>query len=206
MFWYGLVMLFVGGSFFSYLVDGRSGFGSTLLVESVNKTDTAIAVKSLTGFVPDKYGETTYALDEAQQLMIGGVETAAYQNIVYPNTQSVGCTTGGRTIPAPCIYLSRSDAVEHSEGEHAYNANSAALNEFVGFRVGQKSTSFGILTFPFQAAGAIGTFIAKVLLWDWSYLEGNAVYIKWFLLYPLSAAVIVALLKLFTDAASIFSL
>lgn len=208
MLWYGIVVLFVGGTIFSYVTDGRSGIGSTETRTHVGVGYWAIPVGSLAGFVPEKYGELYVEMDEPGQLSVGGSEVMEYIAGVYVNGHADwSCVTpGNHTLPAPCLIVRRSDPVEHAAGTYIYNENAAALNEFVGFRIAQRDTPFGALTFPFHAAGAIASFVGKVLLWDWQFLEGNAVYLKWFLCWPLSAMLIFAIVKLFIDAASIFSL
>lgn len=212
MLWYGIVVLFVGGTIFSYVTDGRSGIGSSETRTFVGVGYWAIPVGSLAGFVPEDYGQTYVEMEEPGELSVGGTEIMEYLAGVYVNPASASdstwrcATPDGHALPAPCLLVRRSDPVEHPAGTYVYNENAAALNEFVGFRLAQRDTPFGALLFPFHAAGAIGSFVGKVLLWDWQFLEGNAVYFKWFLCWPLSAMLIFAIVKLFIDAASIFSL
>lgn len=207
MLWYGIVMLFVGGTVFSYMVDGRSGIGSTETTAFVGVGYWAIPVASLSGFVPEVYGETHVVLEEKAELSVGE-ERMDYVAGVYVNGDSYyTCQSPARlTLPAPCIFVQRTDPAEHSPGTTVQNEAAGALNEFIGFRTAERDTVVGTLTFPFQMVGAIGAFLGKVLLWDWNFLEGNAVYVKWFLLWPLSAMTVFAIIRLLIDAASIFSL
>ena len=208
MLWYGLVMLFVGGTVFSAVVDGRSGIGTTETSAFVGVGYWAVPVHSLSGFVPEVYGELYVEMEEPEELQVGGTEVMTYVAGVYANGHSYWtCETPARTeMPAPCLIVRRTDPVEHAAGEYVYNESASALNEFVGFRIAERDTVIGKLTFPFYMAGAIAKFVGRALIWDWGFLDGNAVYFKWFLLWPLSAAVVFAIVKLLIDAASIFSL
>lgn len=208
MLWYGIICLFVGGTLFSYAADGRSGFGSTVLTASVSATDWAMPVSSLTGFVPDTHGVTHVELDEPGQLEIAGSEMMEYTGGAYaPGEAAWACVDStGQAQPYPCLIVRRNSPQPHEVGAHVYNENSAAINEFVGFRIGEQETPFGAIAFPFQLAGALADFIGKVVLWDYSFLEGNAVYFKWLICWPLSGMVIIAIIKLLVDASSIFNL
>ena len=206
MLWYGAVMLFVGGTVFSYVVDGRSGVGSTLVTAPVTVDYWVIPVQSLSGFVPEKYGVTYVEMEEPGELIVGGSETMEYIAGVYVNGDSYwSCRTpAGHSAPAPCLFVQRDDPVEHAAGEYVYNENAAALNEFVGFRMAERQEGLGVITLPLQMIGAVGSFVGKVIIWDWTFLEGNAQYFKWFLLWPLSAMLVVAIIRLALDAIGIF--
>ena len=208
MLWYGIVSLFVAGTVFSYMLDGRSGIGSTETTTAVGVGYWAIPVRSLSGFVPETYGEVFVEMDEPGELVVGGTEKMTYIAGVFAAGHSYWkCQSDAlRSLPTPCLIVQRSEPVEHEAGEYVHNENAAALNDFIGFRVAERDTTVGKLTFPFHAAGAIIGFIGKVVIWDWNFLEGNAAYVKWFLLWPLSAMTIFAVIRLLIDAASIFSL
>lgn len=206
MLWYGIICLWIGGTVFSYVADGRTGLGSTITTTAISPTSWVIPVQSLSGFVPDKYGEDYIELDRPNDLVVGGTEGMKYTAGVWTNRDPLWrCQIAEKVLaPPPCLIVERDEPVAHSVGEHVFNENASALNDFIGFRVGQSDTPLGALTFPFQALGAIGGFLVKVLIWDWTWLEGNMFYFRLFVLIPLNGMVIVAALRLYSEATSLF--
>lgn len=207
MLWYGVVMLFVGGTIFSYVVDGYSGVGSTRVTAPVDVGYWVIPVETLSGFVPEKYGQTHVEMEAPVTLAVGDTETMEYIAGIYVNGDDYWtcATPEGRKLPAPCLFVHRSEPVVHAVGEYVYNDNAAAINEFIGFRMAEREEGFGAIALPFQMVGAISSFVVKVMIWDWQFLEGNAQYFKWFLLWPLSAMLVVASIRLALDTIGIFS-
>ena len=201
MLWYGIVMLFVGGTIFSYAADGRTGIGSTSAQTYIQAEDWMASVHSLDGFAPVASGAGRMEMDEPGRVVIGG-ESAEFTAVIYTNgaTADAKCRRANSyEIAAPCLILRRDKPEKHARGTPIFNENAAALDKFLRFRIADRNTALGVIAFPFAAVGAMTEFVAKFLLWDYTFFEGNALYFKWFFCWPLSAMLIIALLRIFMD-------
>tara|TARA_Y100000310_G_C20407357_1_gene680285 strand:+ start:97 stop:675 length:579 start_codon:yes stop_codon:yes gene_type:complete len=191
MLWYGIMFLFVTGSMFSFLIDGRSGIAATTLSAAVNTADLYLPITSSNGFASS---DTRVFIED--------------EEIAYDSIQT---TIDGNCAAQPCLVVSSSgrgyndtEAASHASGIKVLSETAGLVNQGISFRVGNVDTTWGKLTFPFQAISALAKFVGKAILWDYSFLEGNAIYFKLVLLYPLSMMMVIALLRIFTDAASRF--
>jgi hypothetical protein len=193
MLWYGIMFLFVTGSMFSFLMDGQSGIYSTRINSSfVTATTRYIPIVSTNGFPAS---DSRVFIED---------EEIAYDAI---NTTPGGCPG----MNPPCLDTGTdgrgyngTEATAHPVGTKVLSETAGLINQGISFRVGDVDTTWGKVTFPFQAVGALAKFVGKAILWDYSFLEGNAIYFKLVLLYPLSMMMIIALLRIFVDAASRF--
>lgn len=190
MFWYGISMLFILFTLFAHLIEGESGIGSARTTHPVAVSDTVIHVSSLSGF-PNRMASARVG---GEDISYAGTGTSA----------SDGCTE-----EPPCLLMvSRGTAAAaHAEGTPVLTEAAADLNSVAAFRIGEVDSIWGTLTYPFQLAGVFGRFVAKTVVWDYDFLEGGlGLWVKIIILYPLSAATVFALLRLFVDAASILGL
>ena len=192
MLWYGIMFLFVTGSMFSFLLDGRSGVAATTLTAAITDVSDYIPISSSSGFASS---DTRVFIED---------EEISYDSI-YTTTDSY-CSA------QPCLVVSsggrgynETEASSHSSGIKVLSETAGLINQGITFRVGNVDTLWGKITFPFQGIGALAKFVAKAIIWDYSFLEGNAIYFKLVLLYPLSMLMVVALVRLFVDAASRFT-
>ena len=195
MFWYGVVFLFTIGQIFSFAIDAGSGIAGTTLTAAIAADDRYIPIASAGGF-----------LDSDERVFLRG-EELSYESI---KTADADCGE----FDAPCLDtgedaagrgINGTKASTHPTGSKVMTEGPGLLNEVVTFRVGSIDSAFGIITFPFKAAGALLKFLAKMVIWDFAFLSGNGVYLKFILLYPLSAAAVLAFLKMSTDAISRFT-
>lgn len=171
----GLTTLFVSLTFLSFIVDeGISGLVTTTLSASVTKDATTLLVTSTSGFLA-----VDYVFVESEKICHTG-KTA---------TSLTGLTRGCRG----------SKASTHSQGSRVYNETTGVLNEIVGYNVAEVMSTAG----PFKAItlvpSMLGHAIPKLIGWDYAYLEGDLfglplAYLKYFILYPISAAFSIGLL------------
>lgn len=189
MLWYGVTFLYVLMTMFSFMIDGQSGFYSSELRATLGSDGTVIDVT-----------ETIDLPFDSNMVMTIGNEKMI---VVAP---SEGCAA-----PKTCFHtvqrgIDETTATQHPAGSRIYSERAGALNDIVAFRVAEADTVWGKIKFPFQAANAYTGLVAKVVSWDYSYLDGNGIYFKLIFFYPLSALMVFALARMFTDALSILGL
>lgn len=66
------------------------------------------------------------------------------------------------------------------------------MNSLTGYTTVEISES-GILMLPKVAYGFFTEGLPKLIMWDYSFLQGEAEAFKWFILYPISAGVVYAM-------------
>ena len=187
MLWYGAIFLFITGTMFSFMMDGVSGLQATNLSASVSATSQYIPVTSVSGFKASDV-----------RLMVGNEEMS------YTSLNTAPGTCGSESPPCFDTGIlgwgyNETTAAAHSAGARAYSESTGLLNEMVAFRTGEIGTAVGTITFPITAAKAFGKFMAKAVMWDYSFLEGNGIYIKMIFLYPLSGMMVLAFARLFSQ-------
>jgi hypothetical protein len=185
----GIITLFVVMTTISFAMDGESGIAATTLSATIDENDTTITVASTTGFLDVDY-------------LIIGEENLCYTAVI-ANTFT-GITRG----------CNNTEPNDHVAGTRVYNEATGLLNTLVGFNIAEAMSSVGVLKVPFMLAGAIPRAFAKIISWDYSYLEGTLwsfplFYIKLILLYPLSAGFMISfiliMVNVFMGIARIFS-
>ena len=75
------------------------------------------------------------------------------------------------------------------------------VNELTGYTALQIQGS-GLWAIPKQISGFMTHGLPKLIMWDYSFLEGNAALFKWVVLYPISAGVVWGLAQVFIPAIS----
>jgi hypothetical protein len=168
-------------------MEGESGLATTQLTASVTETSRYLPIASAQGFL---------AADDRVFIRDEEIE---YFRIT--NTASSTCPA------APCLDtqvegrgFNDTNAASHANGTRVMNITSGLINQAVAFRVGNTDTIVGKITFPFMAGWALIKFFGRVLIWDYQWMDGNGVYFKYILFYPLSIMVIVGLIRLLRSA------
>ncbi len=178
-----LGFLYISGTIFSMALEGEQAFVSTDLSSAITATTLFIPLDSASGFA------------SSDDRMFIGDEEIAYDSI---QTTDDGNCTGSVN---PCLVLTADDrgrnsteAAAHASGSRVFTQSAGLLNQVVAFKVGNTDSIIGKVSLPFQATWALIKFFAKIIMWDWSFLEGNGIWIKLFLLYPLSMAIVLNLI------------
>lgn len=169
----GFVFAFVMMTVISFNLEGEGGIAATHLTANTTDDATSITVLSTQGFL------------DADALFIGG-EVVCYTSITA--TTFDGLTRGCRDTSAE----------DHNVNDRVYNEASGALNSVVGFNIAETMATAGALRVIASVPGMLFHAVPKLVTWDYAYLDGDLfglplAYVKYILLYPLSAGFIFAL-------------
>ena len=82
------------------------------------------------------------------------------------------------------------------QGEFFAESQQQVMNSVIGFNLIESVAEAGILKIPFVLAGFFLS-ILRMLLWDYSYLEGSMSIVKYLFLYPISAGIVWGLSSIF---------
>ena len=185
-----LGFLFIGGNIFSMALEGEQAFVSTDISPAITATALFIPLGSASGFA------------SSDDRMFIGDEEIRYDSI---QTTDDGNCTGSVN---PCLVLTSddrgrnsTDAVAHATGSRVYTQSAGLLNQVVAFKVGNVESTLGPIGVMIQATKALVSFFAKLVTWNYAFLEGNGIWIKLFLLYPLSMAIVLNLIVMLRGTA-----
>ena len=171
------VFTFISITILASIVDGHTGVATTTLTAALTKDDSTVSVHRTQGF-------------PSSGVLIIDAETICYSGTT--STTFIGLTRGCRDTAA----------TEHGLSPRVYSQASGLLNTLVGFDIGKAFSDGGafgfvkgiwtsLLNFPnFVAA------VAKMVMWDYSFLDGPYVYFKLVLLYPLSAGMVLSFIRM----------
>jgi hypothetical protein len=174
------VFTFVSLTVLSAIVDGHTGLETTELTAGITKTSTTVNVK------------TTDPFSSHGQLLIGS------EVICYTGKNSVQFT--GVTRGEDC--RRHSEAQAFPAGQLVMVEGAGLVNQLVGFDIltafgdgGFTGLVFGGWNVIANAPGFLMA-VARMLIWDYSFLDGSFVYIKYLVLYPLSAGMVLSFVRL----------
>lgn len=182
-----LVMLFLGGNIFDGVMQGTTGYGTAFLTAEVAKPD------------PEQPA-TTITVDNTAVFPPSGVIFIRQEIIKYKSktpTVFSGLTRGHKkteTSVHPVIGKNGSTQIVYSEGP-------GVINNLVGFNIAEAFSDGGVTGFfkgVFSSITQVPAFIqsiARMVMWDYAYLEGPYVWVKYFL-YIISAGVVLGMFKL----------
>lgn len=174
------VFTFVSLTITSAIVEGHTGLETTRLTTAISETSTTINV------------ETTEPFANRGQLMIGD-ETICYSD---KNTlQFTGVIRG-----EDCRRHSTAQAFPI--GQQVMVEGTGVINQLVGFDLLSAFGEGGISGFVLGSVNVVSNLpnflmaVARMLVWDYSFLDGSFVYIKFLVLYPLSAGMVLSFVRL----------
>jgi len=191
---------FIAGSMISFSMEGGSGVAATTIkdqsivtgYQNLTASDDTIAVVSVRGFLPGGDRLTI----EKESILYTSVE----ENFVLDGTGSRYCPcflgvvrgsndyTGEETTAAGHLGpVAAGVGSPPKKGTKVYNRGSSIVNQAIGFNIGETSSVLGKFKAGFQLPGALVKLVIKLVAWDFAFLEGNYVYFKYLLLYPISA-------------------
>lgn len=184
----GIMTLFIVGTVLSFSVEGEFGIAATNLTTTIDADDTTLIVASTTGFLA-----ADFLIIGEEQICYTGTTATTFTSLVR------GCNG--------------TEASNHVAGSRVFNEGSGIVNSLIGFNIAEASSTTGILKVPFML-NTIYNSLAKIVSWDYSYLEGTLwtiplVYVKFIFFYPLSGAFIIGLvfmlINIFMGVARIFT-
>lgn len=200
--WAGLMAVFISGTVFSLMLEGSDPLLTTTTSIDVPRGALGIPVTSLNGW-PDS---GSFFLD-AEEITYSAVARTA------PNIDClVGYIVGGlplsgdfNDIQPPCFLLdaapdgraqNRSDEVAHRSGALVVSQTLGLIGSAVNFNLPQVTGVGSALNFAWASVTLVARSIPKMIMWDYSFLEGNGFWIKLFLLYPLSFFTVMSMIQL----------
>lgn len=181
------MLLFIIGQFISGAIEGRSNIAATSLTSGLTTVEAStMAVNTTVGFV------ATMDVVQVDQELIGYATSTS--------TTFVTLTRG----------LFDTEPESHSNGTRVYNRTTAVINQSVGYNVAESLTNAGPFRVISSSFGFFGTAFSRLVLWDYSFLQGEVygfplVYLQ-LLGMALSFGLIVAVVLVVIGAAqSIFT-
>jgi len=169
------IFCYIALTILSFTLEGETGLATTVVVTAIDDDDTSLTVQSTTGFLSSDFINIDNEL------------------ICYSGTTSTtftGLTRG----------CNDSSASAHSSGTRVYNEATGFINKVVGFNILQTFADDGFVKGFFKTVvsipGALAYMFTKVVMWDYSFLEGNGVYIKYLICYPLAAGMVMSFIQL----------
>jgi len=97
------------------------------------------------------------------------------------------------------------DAVKHDEGAKVKNESSNILNNVLGYNVATTAASYGTTAAIVGLGWNLLNSVPRMIAWNYSYLDGQLVMIKYLILWPISAGFVFSLGMVFiTTVMSIF--
>lgn len=174
------VFAFTASVFLGGVIQGNTGLATTSLASDMTETDTTATVNATQGF--GTFG-----------VIIIGNETVCFTGIT--STTITGLTRG-----EDC--RSHSKVSTHAVGDRVYSEGPGVINTIIGFDIASAFSDggfTGLVVGVFKSVVQLPTFvasIARMLMWDAAFLEGPYVYYKYFVLYPLSAGLVLSFVRL----------
>lgn len=174
------VFIFVVMQALSWVVDGRSAYATTTLTAAVTRTQTtSITVASTSGF------------RSADVITIGN-EDICYTGITA--TTFTGLTRGCRGTEA----AAHPTTAANGAPTRVYNESTGIVNQIIGFNLLQVLADDGLLRAAWASITALphlAKSIGKMIIWDYSFLEGPMVWLRYILL-ALSAGMVLDFIQL----------
>ncbi len=167
---------FVGGTFLSGIMEGQAEIAVTKLTSEMSVTDTTMEVSNTQDFRDSGY---VYAKSER----------VSYTSRTA--TSFLGVSRG----------LDGTEAVVHVVGTRVKNETTNMLNNILGYNVAVTTGTFGTYAAPVMYAWNFIRAIPKMVSWNYSYLEGRWVMLKYFMLWPISAGFVISLGLIFINLA-----
>lgn len=172
------VAMFTICTYLASIGEGGGGIASSRLNGAVTSTAVVITVDKTTDFLAADALHPAYVQIENEIVSYTG-KTA---------TQLTGVTRG---VADPQTRRATT-AVAHADRLKVKTLAVQAIDNFMGYNITTSNASFGAydaLTF----GAHLFTNLPKFLAWDYSFLQGQLIMLKFFVLYPLSCAFVFAI-------------
>ncbi len=162
-FWMGALFIYIGAMLWSMTMESQSFIGATALTSSVSASAGTLNV-----------GDTSSFPSSGVRGFIGREEFS------WTGTTSTSFTGVIRGINS-------TNPTVHVSGIRVYNETSGLVNLGIDFNVLEFSESnsvwdniIEVVSSPIELIGMFGKLLAKLLLWDYGWLEGDMVILKYF--------------------------
>jgi len=168
------IILFSVGTIMSAVMEQEVAFATTSLTADIDDDDATLQVDSTADFLDSGY------------LWIGD------ERVQYTGKTDTSFTGVSRGI------ADENDeggtATSHSSGDKVMNERASVINSMLGYNRMTTRTELGIMEYPMFLWKILTKAVPKLLTWDYSYLEGDMVLLKYALFYPISAGFVISLI------------
>jgi hypothetical protein len=165
------MFLFVSMSVLSFTMEREPALAATTLSATLTPTATTMHVANA---VPFAASDVLYV--DSEVICYSGQTLTTFTGLVR------GCQD--------------TEATAHTAGVSVYNETTGIINQQVGFNIAETQSTMGKFKTVVSMPLTLAKTFAKIVLWDFSYLTGDLVYIKYMVLYPLSAGLVFSLITL----------
>lgn len=159
----------------SFTLEGVTGLATATLQANVDADDATFTVDATAGWL----GADHFNIDS---------EIVCYSGKT--DTSFTGLTRGCKDT----------EADSHIAGTRIYNEGTNIANQAIGFNIVQTLSDEGFfkggITVLVHLPQMLARIIIKLIMWDYSFLTGPGVYVKYLILYPLSGGLIISLVQL----------
>jgi hypothetical protein len=183
--WVFFVFVFTVGTFLCAILDGSGGLAVSKLKVAMTAADVDLTV------------------DNAQDFLDASVTFPAYIVVGTEIIKYTGRTITGAHVADQLTGLTRgvsdpqtgrvSIAATHAIGVKVVTIEVDALDTFMGYDITSSTATFGAIQ-AIQFVGNLFKTLPKMIAWDYSFLTGQLIYLKFFILYPLSAGLVISLI------------
>ncbi len=166
-----MVFVFVNMTIISFALEGEAGLAATRLSSDITSTASTMEVITTSGFLSADY------------VFIGN-EIICYTGLTA--TSFTGLSRGCKSTTAD----------SHATAAKVFNETTGVINQAVGFNLAEAMSTAGFIKTITLAPGALFHAVPKLVMWNYSYLEGDLfefplAYIKYMILWPLSAGFVI---------------
>ncbi len=184
--WMFMVFMFLGGGVLNAILTGTTGIATTVLTSDMTSTATSMNVDSTTAFNPQN------------DVVIIDDETICYASVT-------ATTFAGLTRGPSCRKGTSAGAHSATTGgvaNRVYSETPGIVNVLIGFNIASAFSEGGIIG---ALKGVVTTMsnlpnflnaAAKMVLWDYDFLSGSYVWLRYVLLSTLSAGMVMAFIRM----------
>lgn len=166
---------FLNATVLSFILEGTTGLATATLMADVDADDTTFTVDATDGWLSADH----FNIDS--EIVCYSGKTA---------TSFTGLTRACKDT----------EADSHRAGTRIYNEGTNVANQAIGFNIVQTLSDEGFFKGGIRVVvhlpQMLARIVVKLIIWDFSFLTGPGVYVKYLVLYPLSGGLIMALVLL----------
>jgi hypothetical protein len=169
--------VYIACTIMSFAVEGQTGIAGSDLTAAITATSSTITVNDSSAFL------------DSDVLFIDEEEICYDTKTDATNTFSDLTRGCNGTTPSA-----------HSNGTRVFSETSGVINSMVGYNVAQSLADDNFFQGVYHSMELVFFFftraVPKIIQWDYSYLEGNMVYLKFIIFYPLSMGLVISIAAL----------
>ncbi len=166
---------FIAGTFLSGIMEGEAAYAVTELTADIDDDGLIMLVVDTEDFL------------DADDIFVGSEEiryTTKTDTQFDISTRGLGDTT----------------AVAHTTGTRVKNESSNIVNNLLGYNVATQAATYGTMSAIVGLGWNLLKSVPKMIAWNYSYLEGQLVFVKYLILWPISVGFVFSLGMVFISA------